>query len=114
MKHQKVESLKKLIKVSSAQLAANNHYTLDENVHDLVYEKNVAAEAIQIAANQWKEAVETRKAENLQTALQKFTACPNGLMVPDLKALVTAAINSADLPVKKRKEELQQQLYHEP
>jgi hypothetical protein len=37
-KHQKVESLKKLTKVSSAQLAANNHYTLDKNVRDLVYE----------------------------------------------------------------------------
>jgi hypothetical protein len=78
-KRQKATSLKKLTKVSSAQLAANNHYTLDKNVRDLVYEKNMAAEAIQIAANQQKEAVETRKAENLWTALQKFTDCPNGL-----------------------------------
>jgi len=113
-KQQKVESLKKLTKVSSAQLAASNHYTLDENVRDLIYEKNAAAEAIQIAANQRKEAAETKKAEHLWTALQKFTACPNGLTVPDLKALVTAATNSTDSPVKKRKEELQQQLYLEP
>jgi hypothetical protein len=49
MKHQKVESLKKLTKVSSAQLAANNHNTLDKNVHGLVYEKNATAEAIPIA-----------------------------------------------------------------
>jgi hypothetical protein len=77
-----VESLKKLTKVSSAQLAASNHYMLDEN----------------------------GKAEHLRTALHEFTACPNGLTVPDLKALVTAATNSTDSPVKKRKEELQQQL----
>jgi hypothetical protein len=114
MKQQKVESLKKLTKVSSAQLVASNHYTLDENVHDLIYEKNAAAEAIQIAANQQKEAAEAKKAEHRWTALHKFTACPNGLTVPDLKSLVTVATNSTDLPVKIRKEELQQQLYHEP
>ncbi len=106
MKHQ--------TKVSSALLAANNHYTLDKNVRDLVYEKNAVAGVIQIAANQRKQAAETRKAENLWTALQKFTACPNGLMVPDLKAFATAAKNSMDSPLKKRKEELQQQLYREP
>jgi hypothetical protein len=30
--HQKIESLKKLTKVSSSQLAARNHYMLDEDV----------------------------------------------------------------------------------
>ena len=90
-------------------MAANNHYTHDKNVCNLDSEKNAATDVIQIATNQRKEAAETRKAENLQTALQKFTACPNGLTVPDLKALVTAATNSTDSPVKKRKEELQQQ-----
>ena len=95
-------------------MAANNHYTHDKNVCNLDSEKNAATDVIQIATNQRKEAAETRKAENPQTVLQKYTSCPNGLMVPDLKALVTAAINLKDLPVKKRKEELQQQLYHEP
>ncbi len=51
-KQQKIEALKKLTKVSSAQLAANNHYTLDENVRDLVYAKNAANEAAQDALKQ--------------------------------------------------------------
>jgi hypothetical protein len=40
--------------------------------------------------------------------------CPNGLTVPDLKALVTAATSASDSPVKKKRDKLQQQLYCEP
>ena len=35
-------------------------------------------------------------------------------MVPEMKALVTAASKSSDSPVKKKKQELQQQLFREP
>jgi hypothetical protein len=42
---EKIESLKKLTEVSSSQLAACNHYVLDDNVRDLVFEMNVAQEA---------------------------------------------------------------------
>jgi hypothetical protein len=42
---EKIESLKKLTEVSSSQLAACNHYVLDDNVRDLVFETNVAQEA---------------------------------------------------------------------
>jgi hypothetical protein len=113
-KQQKIEALKKLTKVSSAQLAANNHYTLDENVRDLVYAKNAANEAAQDALKQRRQAAESKKNEDLQKALQKFNHCPNGLTVSDLKALVTAVGTSSSSPVKKKKEELLQQMYREP
>jgi hypothetical protein len=48
------------------------------------------------------------KNEALQNALQKFTTSPNGLTVPDLKALVTATTNGSE------KDVLQQLLYCEP
>jgi hypothetical protein len=46
-KQQKVEQLKKFTKVLSAQLASNNHYTLDETVRDMVFERNAAIVATQ-------------------------------------------------------------------
>ncbi len=95
-------------------MAANNHYTLDENVRNLVYQKNVAIKAAQIAAKGRKKAAESRKNDGLHKALQKFNHCPNGLTVPDLQALVTATAKTGDSPVKKKKEELLQQLYREP
>ena len=39
-KQQKIEHIKKLTKVSSATLAANNHYTLDQTVLDMVIMKH--------------------------------------------------------------------------
>ncbi len=41
-KEQKIENLTKITKVSSSKLAAHNHYVLDENVRDLVFERNAA------------------------------------------------------------------------
>jgi hypothetical protein len=38
-KQQKINHLKAITKVSTASLAANNHYTLDENVLDWVLQK---------------------------------------------------------------------------
>ena len=111
---QKIENLKKITKVSSSQLAARNHYVLDENVLELVAEKNAAQEAAQIAAEERKKALEDKRAGALKDALRKFTLCPNGLTVPEMKALVIAASKSTDSPVKKKKQELQEQLYHEP
>jgi hypothetical protein len=113
-KQQKVEQLKKITKVSSAQLASNNHYTLDETVRDMVFERNATIVATQVAVEQRKQAAESKKTEALNAALKKFDLCPNGLTVPELKALVTSGTTSSDSPVKKKKEELQQQLYREP
>jgi len=110
----KIENLKKLTKVSSAQLAARKHYVLDEIIRDLVFEWNAAQEAVQMAIQQQKKAQEEKKTESLKQALRKFTLCPNGLTVPEMKALVTAASTSSDSPVKKKKQELQGQLNREP
>jgi hypothetical protein len=79
----------------------------------LVYAKHQAEEAAQAAASKRRRAAE-KKTENLNKALEKFKICPNGLMVPEMKALVVAATNSTDSPVKSRKADLQAQLYHEP
>ncbi len=77
----------------------------------MVFERNAAIEATHVATEQRKQAAELKKTEALQSALWKFDLCPNGLTVPELKSLVTAATTSSDLLVKKKKDELQQQLY---
>jgi len=61
-----------------------------------------------------KKAAEQKREECLKNALKKFSESPNTLTVPDMKALVTAATESTDSPVKSKKAELQQQLYREP
>ncbi len=113
-KQQKIEHIKKLTKVSSATLAANNHYTLDQTVLDMVIMKHNEEEAAKKAIEERKKAAEMKRAETLKKALEKFALCPNGLTVPDLKVLVTAASNISDSPVKTRKADLQAQLYREP
>ena len=110
----KIEYIKKLTKVSSATLAANNHYTLDDTVLELVLQKYEQEEAAQKAAKMRKKAAEQKREEFLKKALGKFSDSPNTLTVPDLKALVTAATQSTGSPVKSKKAELQQQLYREP
>ena len=54
-----------------------------------------------MAVKHRKKALEEKKTEALQQALKKFTLCPNGLTVPEMKALVTAATTTSDSPVKK-------------
>ncbi len=107
-------TLKVTYQVSSAALAANNHYTLDENVLQFILDKEAADEAAKAATQARKVAAEIKRAEMLKKALQKFPLCPNGLTVPDLKILVGAATLEPDSPIKKKKNELQEQLYREP
>jgi hypothetical protein len=106
-KQQKIEHIKKLTKVSSAVLAANNHYTLDETVLKMVVNQHNEEEATKKAIEERKKAADLKQAEILKKALEKFALCPNGLTVPDLKVLVTAASNTSDSPVQTRKAELQ-------
>jgi hypothetical protein len=68
-KEQKIENLKKITKVSLSQLAARNHYVLDENVRDLVFERNATQEAAQMATEQQKKALEEKRADALNQAL---------------------------------------------
>ncbi len=79
----------------------------------MVFERNAAIETVQVTVEQRKHAAELKKPETLQNVLQKFTTCHKGLTVPDLKALITVTANASDSPVKKKKDELQQQLYCE-
>jgi hypothetical protein len=58
-----------------------------------------------MAIEEQKHAVELKKTEVLNSALQKFQYRPNRLTVPDLKAIVTAATKASDSPVKKKKDE---------
>ncbi len=113
-KQQKINHLKTITKVSSTSLAANNHYTLDENVRDLVLEKEAAEQAAKAAIQQKKNLAEVKWAETLKNAQQKFVSRPNDLMVLDMKVLIAAATTYSDLPVKKKKDELREQIYHEP
>ncbi len=66
--------MKKLTEVSSASLAANNHHTLDENVLQLVMDKQQAEEDAQKAVEMCKRAAEAKHAEALKNALTKFSA----------------------------------------
>jgi hypothetical protein len=87
---------------------------LDENVLQFILDKEAADEAAKAATQARKVAAEIKRAEMLKKALQKFPLCPNGLTVPDLKILVGAATLEPDSPIKKKKNELQEQLYREP
>lgn len=112
-KADKIEHTKKVTQVSSATLAENNHYILDENICSLVYAKHQAEAAAPAAASERRRAAE-EKMENLKKALKKFKICPNGLTVLEMKELVVAVTNATDSPVKSRKADLQAQLYREP
>jgi hypothetical protein len=76
--------------------------------------KHNEEEAAKKAIEERKKAAEMKRAETLKKALEKFALCPNGLTVPDLKVLVTAASNISDSPGKPRKADLQAQFYREP
>ncbi len=80
----------------------------------IVLDKEAADEAIKAAMQARKDAAEIKKAETLKKALQEFTFCPNGLTVPDLKILVSAATGEPDSPIRKKKNKLQEQHCHEP
>jgi hypothetical protein len=67
-----VGHLKKITKVLSAQLASNNHYTLNETVQDMVFERNAAIVATQVAMEQRKQVAVSKKTEALNAALKKF------------------------------------------
>jgi hypothetical protein len=47
--------------------------------------------------------LEDKKADTLKDSLQKFTHCPNGLTVLEMKALVVATAKFKDSPLKKKK-----------
>ncbi len=113
-KSDKIEHLKRLRKVSSATLAANNLYILDENIHDLVFAKHQAEQAAQATVDDRRRIAQEKKTQRLQNTFTKFTTCPNGLTMPEMKALVSAAATTTNSPVKSKKAELQAQLYHEP
>ncbi len=80
----------------------------------MVLDKHAAEEAALVAAQARKEAAEAKRAEVLKNALQKFVFFPNSLTFPDMRALVIASSNASDSPVKKKKDEIQEQLYREP
>ena len=83
-------------------------------MRDLVLQKEAAEEAAKAAAQARKDATEVKRNGTLKNALQKFMFCPNGLTVPDMKALVGAAMLPSDSPIKKKKDDLRQQLFGEP
>ncbi len=83
-------------------------------VLEMVINKRNEEEATKKAIKERKKAADLKQAETLKKALEKFALCPNGLTVPDLKVLITAATNTTDSPVKTRKADLQAQLYREP
>jgi hypothetical protein len=56
----KINHLKTTTKVSSASLAANNHYTLEENVCDLVHEKEAAEQVAKAVIQQKKNLAEEK------------------------------------------------------
>jgi hypothetical protein len=92
MEQQKINHLNTITKVTSANLAATNRYMLDEKVRDLVLQKEAAEETAVAAAQAKKDATDPKQNNTLKNALQKFVFCPNGLTVPDMKALAGAGM----------------------
>jgi hypothetical protein len=83
---------------------------IDENIQDRVFERNADQEVAQMAVEQQKKALKNKKVEALQQALNKFTLCPNGLTVQEMKALVPTTSKTSNSPVKRKKQELYEQL----
>jgi hypothetical protein len=69
-KEKKIKHIKILTKASSATLGANNHYTLDENILDIVIQKEAAHIAARKATEERKRVAETKQAESLKKALK--------------------------------------------
>jgi hypothetical protein len=57
-------------------LAANNFYTLDKTVLEMLLQKNTAKEAALVAAQASKDAAEAKQAEVLKNALQSSYFVP--------------------------------------
>jgi hypothetical protein len=56
-------------------------------------DKQQAEEDAQKALEMHKRAAEAKRVEALKNAFRKFSACPNGLTVPELNVLVAATHN---------------------
>jgi hypothetical protein len=70
-KEQNISHLKSLTKVSSAVLSANYHYSLDENVLDIVLQKEADDDATRKAIKERKKAAELKHSGTLKKALEK-------------------------------------------
>ena len=112
-KEQKLHHLKTMGKVSSARLAANNHYVLDENVLECLEEIEKTAESAKAKSKQKQRELENKRRQALESSLKKLQFTPNTLTVPDMKALVTAVQGPDDSPVQQKKAGLTRQLYCE-
>lgn len=108
---EKVEYFKKLTKISSAQLASNNHYTLDKMVLDRVQEKHDRAEEEKKVAEQKRHDKQRAADEKFYKTAQKFV---DGrlLTVNDMKCLILRVKNNSDSPVKSKKADVEQQFYN--
>ncbi len=110
-REEKVEYFKKLTKISSAQLASNNHYTLDKMVLDRVQEKHDHAEEEKKVAEQKRHDKQRAADEKFYKTAQKFV---DGwlLTVDDMKCLILRVKNNSDSPAKSKKADVEQQFYN--
>jgi hypothetical protein len=75
MKEKKIDHLKTLTKVSSATLAANNLYTLDENILEIVLQKEAAYIASRNATEERKTvAIKKQPFTKTQSTVIGFTS----------------------------------------
>jgi transcription initiation factor IIF auxiliary subunit len=107
-------NLKALTKISSAKLASNNHYVLDENVLAQIEEKNLLEETAKMAAQDKQQETQEKRDQKVSQALQKYMQSSVSLTVPELRCLAVALTNQGDSPARKKKEELTEQLQREP
>jgi len=112
-KEQKLHHLKTMGKVSSARLAANNHYVLDENILECLEEIEKNAESAKAKSKQKQRELENKRRQALESSLKKLQFTPHTLTVPDMKALVTAVQGPDDSPVQQKRAGLTRQLYCE-
>ncbi len=108
-REKKVKYFKRFTKISSAQLASNNHYTLDKLVLDRVQEKHSHAE-------EEKKVAEQKRIDKQQAADKKFYKTAQKfvdsrlLTIDDMKYLILRVKSNSDSPVKAKKADVEQHL----
>jgi hypothetical protein len=83
-------------------------------VLEQIEEKNLQEEAAKMVAQDKQRTTQEKRDQKVSQALQKYIQCSASLTVPELHCLAVALTNQGDSPVRKKKEELTEQLHHEP
>jgi hypothetical protein len=107
-REEKVEHFKKLTKISSSVLAANNHYVLDRMILNQVQEKHDMDEAAKQVAEQKRNEKKRSADEKFYKVAEKFVSGAQ-LSVDDMRCLLLRVKSRTDSPLRTKKADVERQ-----